>query len=308
MSAFATAGIADWPDGWQTFDSLASVTPVDRPRTKAIVLGGGGVTGIAWEFGVLTGLAERGVDLRAAAVIGTSAGAVVGAALSGGADLAERFAAQQRPGESEATVGLPRMVLAAWIWAYLRGRRDPERIAAGLGAMARRRRPLLASEQRRRTVEARLTSTVWPQTLQVTALNATSGRLRAFAQSDGLPLVDAVCASGAVPGISPPVDLDGALWIDGGMVSSTNARLAEGFDEILVIAPLPRSHGGVPSAHDDVAALSARALVNLIVPDTAGRMAIGPNIYDASRRAAAAQAGRRQGLAQTLETTRTAAD
>ena len=48
--------------------------------TSALVLGGGGITGIAWELGILHGLAEAGVDLTEAdAVVGTSAGSVVGA-------------------------------------------------------------------------------------------------------------------------------------------------------------------------------------------------------------------------------------
>ena len=47
---------------------------------RALVLGSGGIVGIAWEIGVLAGLAEHGVDLgEADLVIGTSAGAVVGA-------------------------------------------------------------------------------------------------------------------------------------------------------------------------------------------------------------------------------------
>ena len=46
---------------------------------RALVLGGGGVTGIAWEIGVIAGLADRGIDLAAAdVIIGTSAGSVVG--------------------------------------------------------------------------------------------------------------------------------------------------------------------------------------------------------------------------------------
>ena len=39
-------------------------------RERAIVLGGGGVTGIAWEVGVLAGLHAAGVDLNADAVFG----------------------------------------------------------------------------------------------------------------------------------------------------------------------------------------------------------------------------------------------
>jgi len=265
--------------------------------TRAIVLGGGGVTGIAWELGVLNGLAEDGVDLRADAVIGTSAGAFVGAALASGADLAAAFDAQHRPALDETFVRLPRAVLAAWIWAYLRGFRNPERIGAGLGAVARRRRPLIDADQRRRTVEARLDTQEWPPTLRVTAIDLESGQLRAFERSDGYPLVDAVSASGAVPGISPPVNLGGRRWIDGGMVSSANTRLAERFDEILVIAPLARNHGGLPSVRQEVERLSGHRTIHLIVPDDESRAGIGPNIYDPSRRAAAADAGREQGKA-----------
>ena len=49
-------------------------------QRRALVLGGGGITGIAWEIGVLAGLAGAGVDLTGAdLVVGTSAGSVVGA-------------------------------------------------------------------------------------------------------------------------------------------------------------------------------------------------------------------------------------
>jgi NTE family protein len=42
---------------------------------RALVLGGGGVAGIAWTTGLLFGLSERGVDLRdAELIVGTSAG------------------------------------------------------------------------------------------------------------------------------------------------------------------------------------------------------------------------------------------
>ncbi|MBL7518115.1 hypothetical protein I6A84_08275, partial [Frankia sp. CNm7] len=48
--------------------------------SRALVLGGGGLAGIAWEIGLLAELAQAGSDLAAAdTVIGTSAGSVVGA-------------------------------------------------------------------------------------------------------------------------------------------------------------------------------------------------------------------------------------
>jgi NTE family protein len=63
--------------------------------TRALVLGGGGVTGIAWESGVLQGLADAGFDIRRwDMVVGTSAGAVVGAKLLGERDFEAWFATQ----------------------------------------------------------------------------------------------------------------------------------------------------------------------------------------------------------------------
>lgn len=64
----------------------------------ALVLGGGGVTGIAWELGILRGLADAGIDLTTAdTVIGTSAGSVVGAQVTSGRSIEELYDAQLEP-------------------------------------------------------------------------------------------------------------------------------------------------------------------------------------------------------------------
>jgi NTE family protein len=272
--------------------------------SRVVVLGGGGVTGIAWELGVLRGLCDGDVSLTADAVFGTSAGAFAGVALAGG-QLDAQFAAQHEPAPDESPVRLPRTVLFQWIWAYIKGWGNAERIGAGFGAIARRRTPLTSPEQRRRAVESRLTTREWPQRLHVTAIDAQNGKLRAFNASDGYPLVDVVSASGAVPGISPMVTLGDRGWFDGGMVSSANALLAEGYDDILIIAPLPKGHGGVPDVAADVERLQGRGrgTVHLITPDAASATAIGPNIYDPARRAQTADAGREQGRAAAAHLT-----
>ena len=65
---------------------------------RALVLGGGGVTGVAWATGVVAGLARQGADLSLAdRLIGTSAGAVVGAQLACGAAPEVLLAAQLNP-------------------------------------------------------------------------------------------------------------------------------------------------------------------------------------------------------------------
>ncbi len=88
---------------------------------SALVLGGGGITGIAWEIGVLSGLAEAGVDLSGAdLVVGTSAGSVVGAQLTSGAELEAMYARQLEPPTQEKVARLSRANLAHDGWALLR--------------------------------------------------------------------------------------------------------------------------------------------------------------------------------------------
>jgi len=73
-----------------------------NPSSRALVLAGGGVTGIAWELGVLHGLAGGGVDLRDAdLVIGTSAGSAVGAQVCSGAPLTDLYARQRSEDHQE---------------------------------------------------------------------------------------------------------------------------------------------------------------------------------------------------------------
>jgi NTE family protein len=272
-------------------------------RERAIVLGGGGVTGIAWEVGVLAGLRAAGVDLNADAVFGTSAGAFVGAALTSG-HLGKMYAAQQVPAPDERTTTVSKRLFAAWAWAVIRGLGRPERVGAGFGAVARRFTPMVSEDQRQRAVTGRLVTTDWPDALQVAAIDAKNGVLQAFDRSCGYSLTDVVSASGAVPGISPAVRLGDREWIDGGMVSSANARLADGYERILVLAPLPQGHGGIPSVAKDVQFLRRGAHVELVVPDSGSVAAIGPNIYDPDRRADVVVAARRQGM---LEAPRIAA-
>ena len=65
---------------------------------QALVIGGGGVAGIAWITGLLAGLADAGQDVTGAdVVIGTSAGAAVAAQLGSGLPLDVLYARQVDP-------------------------------------------------------------------------------------------------------------------------------------------------------------------------------------------------------------------
>ena len=267
-----------------------------KAPTRAIVLGGGGITGIAWEVGVLTGLLEVGAALHEAdTIIGTSAGAFVGTALTSGYDMNRLFAAQSEPSDAEILVAASEQITAAWYHAFAIGGSDPQRVGAAMGAIAREHPEPVPIAQRRRVVEARLVTTDWPLKLQVTAIDADTGQLHIFDQTSGIALTDAVMASGAVSGVWPLVYINGRAWMDGGMVSATNARLAEGYERVVILAPMPTGYGSIPGAAEDAAAMSANANVFLVTPDSQSIAAIGPNPYDPTRRSAVATSGRAQG-------------
>ena len=264
--------------------------------TRALVLGGGGVTGIGWEVGLLAGLLDTGIDLRSAdTVIGTSAGSFVGANFASGADWEAVFADQARTADYEPVLRTDPALYQAWTEAFRSGAGDPEAVGAGFGRVARGFGAPVDLAMRHSVVRARLRTTQWPATMRVAVTDADTGRLELLGPEAGIAIETATAASGAVPGIWPSVHFGGREWIDAGMVSAANAMLAAGHDRIVVIAPMPEGYAGIPSAQDDVALLSRNARAVLVTPDDTSRASIGPNPYDPTRAKPAADAGRKQG-------------
>lgn len=261
---------------------------------RALVLGGGGFTGIAWMWGVLAGLAADGVDLTGAdLVVGTSAGSVVGTQVAAGLDLEERFAAQLVPLPGEVAVALRPATLLRFGVALL-GRPTPETVRRRIGRIALAV-PTVPEEERLRLVGDRLRVTEWPErALRVTAVDAATGEFRVFDRTCGVPLRQAVSASCAVPGIWPPITAGGRRYVDGGLRSPANADLAAGYARVVVLAPVVRGIGPIVGVEQQVAELRERARVVQVSPDAAAREAIGRNALDPARRSLAARAGRIQ--------------
>jgi NTE family protein len=275
------------------------VVPVTPPNpTRALVLGGGGVTGIGWEVGLLAGLLDEGIDLRTAdTVIGTSAGSFVGTNFTSGTDWEALFADQARAADHEPVVRTDPAVYEGWAEAFRSGAGAPEAVGAGFGRVARKFGANVSPRMRQAVVRARLRTEQWPATMRVAVTDADTGRLELLGPEAGISIETATAASGAVPGIWPSVHFGGREWIDAGMVSAANAILAAGHDRIVVLAPMPEGHAGIPSAQDDVARLSQSAQTVFATPDDTSRTAIGPNPYDPARAKLAADAGRQQGRA-----------
>jgi NTE family protein len=269
---------------------------------RAVILGGGGVTGIAWEVGVLKGLKDEGVDLSTAdAIIGTSAGSFAGTYLAAGL-VDEYFSSQFNDDVAEIAATMSPESVEGFRKAIVDGQGDPQATGRGLGRMALAA-TTVSSEARAGVVAGRLPTTGWPDApLKITAIDAESGELHLFDKALGVPLVTAAAASGAVPGLWPVVEAQGRRWIDGGSASATNAALGKDYDTVVVIAPIADGFPGQRSTRDDVADLAAAGIsVFLILPDAGTTEAIGENVFDPARRGPAAEAGRRQGRAEASE-------
>src|SRR5438552_2976271 len=160
-----------------------------RMTKRALVLGGGGITGIAWEWGILAGLAQAGVDLSGVdLVVGTSAGSVVGASVASGQDFQERYQAQLAPPDGEVAAAFGRGLMLRYGLAIVTSR-APRRVRARIGKLALRAKTVPEAE-RLHVIESRLPVRDWPDTpLRLTAVDVESGEFRAFDRDSGVPLV-----------------------------------------------------------------------------------------------------------------------
>lgn len=274
--------------------------------TFALVLAGGGVAGVAWELGVLQGIADTDDALAtriagADTIIGTSAGSVVGAQITSGTALPALYHTQLNGYSAEVPVnGDLSALLAGWTDAAANATDEVDR-RRRIGALALAA-DTVDEDTRRAAIAARLPSSEWPdRDLRITVVDAVTGELVVFTSSSGVALLDAVGASCAVPGVWPAVTVDGRRYIDGGIRSASNADLAKGADRVLLITPtqpdLPRAWG--QDLATELAEL-APARVEVVHADAATVAAFGLNPLDPSTRGPAARAGRDVGRKAAL--------
>jgi NTE family protein len=295
----------------------------------ALVLGGGGAAGNAWEIGVIAGLAEAGLDMTEAAdlVVGTSAGATAAAQLRSGMPPAELLASVLSPpvqpvGQNrERPPSLPMATVFERMRAIGAAATSAADLQRAMGAFGLESDSILGpgAERRRAMVAARLPRREWPdRPMIVVAVNAHTGELVAFDRESGVELVDAVTASTALPGLVPTVSINGARYIDGGVRSPDNADLASGYANVVVLSPL----GGVgadragqfeglrrpPEWGTDLAG-QVEALrkqgsrVEVITADADSGAAFGTNLTDPATRIPAARAGFAQGKHEATRVT-----
>ena len=252
------------------------------------------MTGIAWEIGLLAGLAEGGIDLSTAdLVVGTSAGSVVGAQVLSGVPIEDLYAQQLRDATGEIAARMSLTAIGLFVIASLwPGDGRAGRARLGRAALAARTVP---ESDRHAVIEQRLASRSWPERrLLITAVDAESGEPRVFDRDSGVALSDAVGASCAVPLVWPPMSIDGRRYIDGGVRSIANADLATGCNRVVVLAPVTIALRRSARIASQLSALGPGVRSVVVSPDTQARAAIGRNTLDPAYRAASARAGRIQ--------------
>jgi NTE family protein len=277
---------------------------------RALVLGGGGSVGIAWETGLAAGLAEEGIDLRLAdKIVGTSAGSFVGAELAAGRAPAVMRArvtesAQARTEQSSSANALPVPDLTKLMEFMMRvpsSEAEALKLRAEIGAYALEAQTM--PEEACVGFFASVADTPWPAKYSCTAVDAIDGRFVVFDQSTGTSLARGVASSCSVPGLFPPITVNGRRYVDGGMRSATNFDLAEGFERVIAVAVIPAGAAAFMAARiDPELALLRRggSHVELITPDAASLEAFGLNLMDASRQIPAMEAGVKQGHAEAV--------
>ncbi|THA50637.1 patatin-like phospholipase family protein [Streptomyces sp. A1136] len=258
---------------------------------RALVLGPGGHVGTAWMAGLAHGLRRHGTDLgEADLIVGTSAGAIVGALLATGQDPG-RLVTSARPAAHRLTP-------------------DPERMGRVLAVLgdrglepgeARRRVGRLALDSVDPEAEAALIAgragligaDTWPERrLLITAVDATTGEPVVWDRDSGVPLVPAVAASSAFPGAAPPVAIDGRRYMDGALRAGPNADLAAGARTLIVVDPSAHLFPREPLDRQSVGVVADTVMT--IGPDAASVCAFGSDMGDLAAWEPAYQAGLRQ--------------
>ncbi len=277
-------------------NSAGAQVPTTPLQQRAVVLGGGGLTGQAWEIGILKGLRDAGIDLtQADLVVGASAGSVVGVQLRSAQSLDAFYEALLAPPTITSPVDptridLPYFQETSRMWQGI-DTTPALRIEVGRRALAGTQ--VIAEDESVQWAASRLGVPDWPsQPLQLVAVDALDGTRRLIDKTQGLPVERAVAASTALPGLSAPITLGDRRFMDGG-VAGTHVDAAAGYRLILGLIPVAG-----PAINREVDAARAQGSeVTIVRPDAESATARGSNGLDPTRMRVSAEAGLRQAAA-----------
>jgi NTE family protein len=253
-----------------------------------LILGGGGVVGVAWELGVLAAITtDAGWNPASAAVIaGTSAGSMAGAITALGRDL-PAIAARRTAGVTlpDASAGPGRPAATSAISEQLLDLMRPgtatvtER-ARAVGRMARAAQPAMDEAAYRAFIGSSLPAG-WPAgDLRLTTVDCETGETVLLNRGSGMDLIDAVAASCAVPTYFPTVQHQGRHFTDGPRGPYIAALAAElGLSAIVFVGlRLPFTAGA--DEHAELDTLAARGMPVARITDGPAFAAAGADLMD----------------------------
>lgn len=241
---------------------------MNRPAI-GLALAGGGPQGAIWEIGALRALDEflDGIDLNDLdAYVGVSAGSFLAALLSNGLTTAQLCRAILRREDGVhpfSSAIFFRPAVREWARGGLRAPgllldgvtewfRDPKR-ASVLGSFGRLTRVLPVAIFDNEPIRAYLAEALshpgrtddfrrLGRRLFIVAADLEAGRAVRFGEPgfDDVPISVAVQASTALPGVYPPVEIDGRHYVDGVLLKTLHASVAfrAGAHLLLCINPL----------------------------------------------------------------------
>lgn len=235
------------PNGAPATDGLAWPRDFDvrygDGLTLGVCLGGGGVFFVAWQLSYLHEIAEQGIDLAGAdRVVGTSAGALVAAVLTGHRlELANRELAVLAKfprflGALAPSGGLRPSQVRALELFHNCADDDPAAIREiGRAALAAQ---TPAASLMARNIGLILASRRWPSPgIHVTCTDTYTGERCVVTKRADVGISRAVAASSAVPGLFAPQQIGDRRCMDGGASGSgTHLDLLAGAERVVVLA------------------------------------------------------------------------
>ena len=253
-----------------------------------LILGGGGVVGVAWELGVLAALTtEAGWNPASATVIaGTSAGSMAGAITALGRDL-PAIAARRTEGVTmpDAASAPARPAATSAVSPELLDLMRPgtatvaER-ARAVGRMARAAQPAMDEAAYRAFIGSSLPAG-WPAgDLRLTTVDCDTGETVLLDRGSGMDLIDAVAASCAVPAYFPTVQHKGRHFTDGPRGPYIAALAAELGLEAIVFVGLRLPFMAGADEHAELDALAAGGMPVARVTDGPAFAAAGADLMD----------------------------
>jgi NTE family protein len=283
-------------------------------RRIGLVLGGGGIVGIAWELGVMSALQDHaGLDpLAMEIIVGTSAGSVAGAQVALGKELGDLVAQQQRPpqapGPASASGGGSRpsqigtgIIPEEIMRLFFQNEGTMEERALTIAALASDVPLALSEGDYVESFRRMLGTDEWPAVdLRATTTECESGRSVVWTKSDGIDLVTAVASSCAIPGYFPRVRFGDHHYMDGPRGGFYGDMVREkSLDALLFIGPF----GDVTSAagHSEFDVLAAEGLPVVQVTGGERLIALGTQLMDPRARPLGAEIGLEDGQATAAE-------